>query len=273
MFNFKNKPLVVYLAYEPYKIEVLEKFLKSYEVFPSGYDHDLLICFKSFKDSQKVSDWSKKIPYQFIKFYDEEKINDFDIGSFFRVADKYKDRHILFLNSWARPNVKNWLKFFMDHYDEKKLIGAFGSYDSLPSNLFNFAFTHSKIKQIIWGIKHLRNVKLYPNPHIRTSAFFINAKDFLELKIDRAKLITKTKTFYFESGRKGMSNQLLEKGFELILVNSDNKSFEIKDWAYSETYCQKNQKKMIIADNRTDFYTYSDKNEQKISRKLNWNLD
>ena len=48
MIELKNKPIVVYLAYEPFGIKFLKNFIKNYEKFPSGFEHELVICFKGF---------------------------------------------------------------------------------------------------------------------------------------------------------------------------------------------------------------------------------
>ena len=49
-----------------------------------------------------------------------------------------------------------------------------------------------------------------------------------------------------------MSNQLLKKGFRLIIVNSDNKSFDINEWNKSKTFCLDDQEKLIFLDNKTN---------------------
>ena len=74
----KNKPIVLYLAYQPLGINLLKSFIKSYINFKSGYDHELLICFKKFKNVETIKEWSSKVPFNFIRFIDNEKKNDFD---------------------------------------------------------------------------------------------------------------------------------------------------------------------------------------------------
>ena len=113
-------------------------------------------------------------------------------------------------------------------------------------------------------------VKLFPNPHIRTTGFFIKSKDLLSINIDTKKLTQKIQTNYFESGKNGLSNKLGEKGFELILVNSDNKSFKISDWKKSETFFLKTQKKLIFSDNRTEKYLLLSELERNRMTKLYW---
>ena len=142
---------------------------------------------------------------------------------------------------------------------------------SLSSQFLNFFFNqHSKFQQIRWGLKHFLHVKLFPNPHLRTTAFFIKAENLLELNINRKKLIKKINTNYFEGGRLGLSNQLLKKGFKLILVNSDDKSFSIDRWKYSETFCLGEQKKLLFTDNRTEEYEKSSTQEKLRRSKFCW---
>ncbi|WP_440920397.1 hypothetical protein [Candidatus Pelagibacter sp.] len=267
------KPLVVYLAYEPLGKKYLENFLKFYKKFDSGIEHDLLICFKQFK-KEKINDWKKILinkSVDFIGFNDDFEKNDFDIGSYFRVAEKYSDRLILFLNTYTIPVTNNWLKIYLNHYERKTIIGATGSMASLPSQFFNFFFNqHTKLQQIIWGLKHLIHVQLFPNPHIRTTAFFLDAKDFLSLKYNKEKFTKKIETNYFESGRNGISNQLIKRGFKLLIINSDNNKFNINDWKKSETYCLGNQSKLIFKDNRTEEYENADYFEKNKRIKFCW---
>ncbi len=266
-----EKPLVAYIAYEPLGINYLKVFLKYYEKFDSGHDHDLLICFKQFKSKNNIIDWEKNIKIKYLKFDDSNNLNDFDIGSYFRIAKKYSNRHILFLNTYTRPNTDNWLKIFINNYNKKIVLGATGSLSSLPSLFFNFFFKqHSKIQQIKWGIKHLLHVKLFPNAHLRTTGFFIQAEDLLTLNFDTNKFTKKIETNYFEGGRNGLSNRLIRKGYKLKLVNSDNKSFDISDWKFSQTFYLGNQEKLIFRDNMTDDYNNSNLEEQKKRALYAW---
>ncbi len=265
------KPLVAYIAYEPLKFETLNKFIKNYVSYDSGYDHDLLICFKGFKNIKTINEWKIKIKMNFIEFDDSNQPNDFDIGSFFRIAEKYKDRNIFFISSHCLPISNNWLKIFYKYFENKMLLGSHSSYASISSEFLNFYHNnHSKFEQLRWGIKHFFKFKLFPNPHIRTSAFLINAKDLLSCDFNKKKFIDKIETNYFESGRNSITNQLLKKGFKIGIVNSDDKYFSIGEWKKSQTYALENQEKLIFSDNRTNIYFDADSDKKKIIRKNNW---
>jgi len=270
--NFLNqKPLVAYIAYEPFGIEYLNSFLERYKKYPSGLDHDLLICFKQFKNKDLIENWKKKIEVPFIEFDDSNQPNDFDIGSYIRIAKIYSEKYILFLNTYTRPNSKNWLKIFANHYRPNSILGATASFSSISSQFLNFYYKqYSKFQQIRWGLKHLINVQLFPNPHIRTTGFFICARDLTELNFDISKLIKKIENIYFEGGRGGLSNKLKRKGFQLLLVNADNKVFEVSDWHKSDTFCLNNQEKLIFVDNRTEEYSNSDKKIKEKMTKFTW---
>ena len=100
--------------------------------------------------------------------------------------------------------------------------------------------------------------------------FFLNAKDLLSLDFDTKKFVKKIETNYFEGGRDGLSNKLLKKGFKLLVVNSDNKSFDIPDWKKSQTFYLQKQEKLIFIDNRTEEYHKSNEIEREKMRKFTW---
>ena len=243
-----KKPLVVYLSVTFLDKEHLINFQKFYKKFESGYSHDLLICFKN-ENKLKNKEFKKLVDLKYIYFEDNHSVNDYDIGSFYRIAKKFPDRNILFLGTYTYPINHNWLKIFVDNYKERCVLGASGSYASISSQHLSFYHKkHTKFQQLRWGLKHFTNVKLFPNPHIRTTGFYVKSSDFIKLKFNLNNLKKKIYTNYFESGREGMSSQFLKKGYKLYIVNSDGIKFDIKDWPKSETFCIGDQKKTIFSD-------------------------
>ena len=91
-----KKPLISYLFTKFDKMDSLINFKENYLKHDSGHIHDLLICFKLFKeeDLRVVKENLKELDY--IPFIDEETKNDYDFGSYKRIAEKYKDRDIFF---------------------------------------------------------------------------------------------------------------------------------------------------------------------------------
>jgi len=264
-------PIVAYIAYGPFGIEYLKRFLLSYSRYKSGAKHQLLICFKGFYEKKITKKWEKLINYEFINFFENKEKNDFDIGSYFRIAEKFKNRKILFLDTHTRMNCDNYLKIFLDNFKNNRIIGATGSFASISSQFLNFYYSqHTKFQQFRWGVQHLKKFKLFPNPHLRTTAFMLKGSDLTELNFDRSKFVKKIETNFFESGRNGMTVQLKKKGYEIGIVNSDNKFFKTKDWKLSETFCLGEQSKLVFVDNRTEEYKFSSNKVRAKMRKFSW---
>ena len=85
MHFLSQKPVVTYIAYKPYGKIYLLRFIEKYKKYRSGYDHDLVICFKQFKSKDEINEWKKIIAdkkIKFIEFDDSFEVNDFDIELF-----------------------------------------------------------------------------------------------------------------------------------------------------------------------------------------------
>ena len=172
----------------------------------------IIDLFKGFADSSNLGEWRKIINSEFIEFREVDEENDFDIGSYFRIAEKYENRKILFLDTHTRMNCDNWLKIFLDNYKEKRLVGATGSFASISSQFLNFYYPqYTKFQQLRWGLHHLKKFKLYPNPHLRTTGFLMRGSELINLNFDRKKFVKKIETNYFESGRKNLTYQLQKR--------------------------------------------------------------
>ena len=103
-----NKVLVVYLISKFDNPLSFKYFLINYQKYNPGHNHKLLICFKQL-DKKKVFRFENKLKQKKIKydcFYDNFSKNDFDFGSYFRVAKKFKDYLTLFMNCHCRPIKK-----------------------------------------------------------------------------------------------------------------------------------------------------------------------
>ena len=273
MSGIKKVPIIAYVAYGPFGLEYLKKFLDCYTKFKSGAKHKLLICFKGFNNYNEIENWKNILKCDFIEFFEKSEKNDFDIGSYYRIAEYYPDNLILFLDTHTRMNCDNWLKIFLDNYSDKRLLGSTGSYASITSQFFGFYYLqHSKIQQLWWGLHHLKNFQLFPNPHIRTTGFLLKGSELLELNFKREKFIRKIDTNYFESGRKNITKQLQKKGYKIGIVNADNVFFSVEDWKKSNTYCLNKQDKLVFKDNRTDEFERSSPEMKKKMSKFCWGM-
>ena len=264
----KKKILVSYLFTKFDREEYINAFKKNYLRFSSGYDHDLLICFKMI-DEKKIECIKKNLDdLNYISFVDYVLKNDYDFGSYKRIAEKYPDRDIFFLNSHSFPVCNDWLNKLMKFKDDITLIGTSASNESLIDSLVlkkKYKILPYLIKKLIYN----KYFKRFPNPHIRTSSFLINSQIFLDYMADK-KINTKLDVWKLESGIGSLTNYFKDKNYNIYVINSDGNKFEEKDWKLSETYNYYEKSKLVISDKHTRKYDELNENDKLISRRKVW---
>ena len=263
-----NNNLVCYLFTKFDNKKSILEFIKYYKKYSSGVKHTLLICFKLL-DQQKINSLKKSLKnVSYIEFIDNSSLNDYDFGSYKRVAESYPKYNILFLNSHSYPLHNLWFKKLLYHFDKNTVIGTTASNESLLSSL--------KLKKIykIFSffkkkIQYKKKFIEFPNPHIRTSNFLIKGNDLLSFLKNR-NFYNKEDAWMAESGINGMTNFFKKKKFNIYVVNSDGKKFIQRNWKNSETYNYALQAKTLISDKHTRKYSKLSKKSRIISERICW---
>ena len=263
-----KKNLVCFLFTKFDNIYQLINFTKYYKKYSSGASHRLLICFKLI-DSKRIiyiRKYLKNIKY--IEFVDPSTVNDYDFGSYKRVAKLYRNYNILFLNSHSYPNTNSWLGKLLKHFNDKTLIATSASYESL--------YTSLKLKKFYKFFSHLIKKNFYkkyfysfPNPHIRTANFLIKGSVFLRF-IENKIINNKLDAWKIESGKNNLTNFLKHKNYKIFIINSDGHKFTLNNCKFSETFNYKNQKKCIILDKHTKKYIKSANFKKKLFEFNTW---
>ena len=248
--------------------ERIKKFIEHYKKYSSGIDHSLLICFKMFKkkDILLIKDYLKNIDYT--EFIDPIETNDYDFGSYKRVAQLHQDKRILFLNSHSYPICDNWLSMMISNTDNKALIGTSASNESILDavklkkkyKIFSYLFKKFILK---------KKFNSFPNPHVRTSSFLIYGQLLLDYMINK-KINNKENAWEIESGKKSLSNYFKYKNYPIYIINSDGKKFTEVNWMFSETYCYSKQLKSIISDKHTRKYLSLSEKDKALSQTKVW---
>ena len=263
-----NKPIVCYLYTSFDKIESFNNFIINYKKFPSGLKHKLVICFKLLNED-KINHLLKIIKnIDFITYIDPIKKNDYDFGSYKRVAEVYPENQILFLNSHSYPICHDWLLKLINNSGENTLIGTSASNESILDSLKlkkNYKFFSYLFKKIIFK----RRFNNFPNPHIRTSSFLIKGQIFLNYMSNR-KINNKIDAWTIESGKDSLTNYFKNNNYFNYVVNSDGEKFTEENWKSSEIYNYFKQSKSIISDKHTRKYESLNENDKLISRRRVW---
>ena len=264
----KKNLLVVYLFTKFDKLFYLKEFIKHYKRYKPGCHHKLIICLKLIQNNKikKIRSVLNNIKY--LEFIDPFDQNDFDFGSYGRVAKRFKNKIIFFMNSHSYPVKKNWLKTMLKFYKNKTILSSSASNESILTALklkkifkiFNYIKKYSKFKKKFFP---------FPNPHIRTANFLISSKDFLLFNRNR-NYKSKEDAWFSESGKNGITNFFKNRGYKLLVVNSDSRSFDEKNWVKSDTYYSNKQNKLLISDRHTRKYEKLSMKEKKKMQKKVW---
>jgi len=264
-----KQPIVCYLYTKFDGIQKIKDFAKFYKKYRSGLKHKLVICFKllNTKDIEKAKKSLKKIRYQ--SFIDPYNINDWDFGSYKRVAKKFYNKDVLFLNSHSYPICHNWAKKLFYYKNKKTVIATNASYESILDSIKLKGQIHKIIRYLIRKYKFSKDFKNFPNPHIGTNSFLVNSKYFYDY-IKNKSLKNKYETLKIESGKNSLTNYFKSKKLRIYVVNSDGNRFTESNWKYSETYMYGNQRKNIISDKYTRSYNSANKQKKILSMKNTW---
>lgn len=265
----KKKIFPLYIVYhctDFVPFETFKIFINNYKKYSKNYQHKLLICFKNL-NAEQIKEYKKELKkINYAQFIDNSKINDFDIGSYKRISEKYKKAIFIFLNGHSYPVTDNWIKILMKHYKSNRIIATSASYESMRNLPFNLR--NNLIKNVYHKIFFYVNFPSFPNPHFRTTGFVISSCNLR--KYSFPKIRKKNDVHLIESGNNNIYNFFKKLKIETIVVNADGKKFNEKNWMKSETYAYKSQKKLIISDNRTRKFDKLNKSLKLIKQLLVW---
>ena len=267
MYHLLNeKILVCYLITKFDNKKNLSIFIKNYLNFDSGHPHDLLICFKLLDEDQIRIFKKALINIKYIEYIDKYNKNDFDLGSYSRVASDYSTRFIFFLNSYSYPICDKWLNKITKNYEENSILATSASYGSLLS-LIKLKKIYKFLNYYLKLIKYKKIFNPFPNPHIRTTGFLIKANDYINFMNNKL-IKTKEDAWKIESGKNSLTNYFKKLNFNIFVINSDGKRFSENEWKLSKTYNYLDQNKSIISDKHIRKYFLLNKTK-KIKFQIN----
>ena len=274
---------VVYLIWLPYGIEFYKKFIQSYINSHAGYEHDLIFLFNGVQNENELQSYYEYAKTEKVKYKSFFLKTGQDIEAYFWVSERLNHTHLLFLNSFSRILHNNWLQYYVNAIEVSGvgIVGATGSWESIYTNVFkkyklfyetnkSSLYNFRKYKLFLKAFFYWQFIfKPFPNPHIRTNAFIIKRDLFLGTK---NKIRSKFSAHIFENGRKGLSNQLSKKGYELLVVDKFGNTYPPDRWPNSKTFRIEDQQNLLIEDNRTKVYSEANIYEQKRLTEAAWGI-
>lgn len=117
-------------------------------------------------------------------------------------------------------------------------------------------------------LERLKDMKLFPNPHIRTNAFMIERKLFLDVLPDSIE--TKNDSYFFESGPDGLTQQILRRGMKAVVVGANGRVYAMEEWGHSGTFRLGDQHNLLVKDNQSRAFQNMSAAERRAFTTMTW---
>lgn len=173
-----------------------------------------------------------------------EDVFQFFMG--FDVAVKTDCDVLVFFTSTSQMLARPWLRGCLEAFDRVPgcgVVGATGSYETSGETTF-------------------------PNVHIRTNAFMMERKRFLEL--DPGDMSTLESGNAFEAGPQGLTRQIEARGLKPVVVDREGRHFLPEDWPLSRTFRSGGQEALAVSDFRTFDYALGSLGKRRWLAQLAW---
>jgi hypothetical protein len=271
---------LLHLVWKPLGIRPLRDFVASYKRGPGGVGHRLVVAFNGFDGESDLREYREVlagVEHESLVVSPPTQ----DLPVYFMAAERFDDRYFCFLNSYSVILDDAWLAKMHAHVTSPGvgLVGATGSYESYYTNL---ALEHRPYSTSRFLLRRLaldlpllyKDFQTYasfpplPNYHVRSNGFMLGREVMLRLRPGR--LRTKMDCFKFESGREGMTRQIMHMGLKPLVVGRDGRAYEKEEWFESATFRSRAQRNLLISDNHTRRYAAADPHERRIIEQITW---
>ena len=124
----------------------------------------------------------------------------------------------------------------------------------------------------VWpGAKNFRyqDFPKFPNPHVRSNGFVMLRDRFCEIGKTYS-MIHKADANLFESGKNSLTRVILQLDLSALVVGKNGVAYEVNDWGNSNTFRQKNQSNLLIADNHTRAFDAMNESTKLFFKVITW---
>jgi hypothetical protein len=231
--------------------------LESYRRHPAGVEHRLLVLFNGFGADQDVTPWQHAL--EGVK-HEELRLAEpvLDLQAYRQAVDRVPAQRYCFLNSYSVILNGRWLEM-MDGHVRTPGVGIVGTAGSFES-------TYSASPRPLRPFR--RGFDPFPNPHIRTNNFAMERE--LLVSLDWPTPRRKLQALRLESGQRGISRQVRDRGLQLRVVGRDAVAYPPERWRESATFRSGEQVNQLIADNHTRQYDEADIALKQRLEQLAW---
>ncbi len=270
-------------------LPALERFLASYRKHPAGADHRLTVLMKGW-DGIDGMDQARVLVDdaggQVLDLPDD----GFDWAAYSRAAAQLDGKGFCALNTHSAIQHAGWLKRLADAAGKPGIgaAGCTGSWGTMyPMRSFIAPVARVFAHAYGWPVGAAAFIAghglvtllhrtqrggfpRFPNPHLRSNAFFMQRELFLDFMATRPPIITKFDAYDCESGYDGMTRFLERRVLEVCVVGKTGEPWRRARWMKSDTFLAGEQGNLMISDNQTRAYDTTHSHMRHIKEVLAW---
>jgi len=247
---------VIHLVWAPLGPAPVERFARSYREHAAGLAHRLVVVLNGFaaeSDAEPYLAAFGGLEYETL-FLERATL---DLPAYGTAAERVDADVLCFLNSHSELLAGGWLAALREQHERADvgIVGATGSFER----------PHSVLP---W---RRRRWPAFPNPHLRSNAFLLR-RDLMR-SLQWPEVAAKHEAWALESGRAGLTAQVLQRGLAALVVGRDGTGYAPADWQASATFRSGDQENLLVADNRTRQWEEAEPAERERLTRLTWGGD
>lgn len=215
----------------------IDDFIRSYTLFSAGFDHDVLVVYKSehiglLKTEEDLmaatgSTLLSTLPHSWVEHPNE----GYDIGSFLQVSESEKGCQyevLAFVGSTTIIQTHAWLRKLVAPFLIHKWqnIGAVGTCGSWQAGVYGEPF---------------------PNVHLRTGPIWAVRPETLN-SLAFAPVLDKPSGYHFEHGTSSLTKRLHHKSLEILVAGSSGSYYTPQAWYHKNGFCDGDGSEMLATD-------------------------
>jgi hypothetical protein len=258
---------VVHLVWGPLGPAPLRSFLASYRAHPAGAEHELVVLFNGVTDEVRPALLAElaDVPHRLVEL--ERPV--LDLAAYAEAAGRIEHERICLLNSYTELLAGGWLGLLAAAQAEPGvgIAGATGSFESHADWRRSVPLLH-RVYNVVMLARLRRHFPPFPNPHVRTNGVLLDRELLLSLGLERAR--DKSLAYQVESGRRGITPQVRDRGLDVVLVGRDGRRYAPAEWPESGLFRSGEQQNLLIADNQTRAYESASPAERAELRRNTW---
>ena len=270
-------------------LNAVTAFLASYASHPAGAAHRLVLAAKGWDDVPGRAELDPLAAASGGSVLDLPD-DGFDLGAYFRVAERAETEFVYLLNTHSRVLRDDWLALPLALASRAGVgaVGATGSWGTLGASWrLQMAICRTRLgdgrvmralaravtappRCLIHWLRTRRDFPGFPNAHLRFNALLIRTALLRRFAVARGAPATKYQAWQLESGWDGLTRFISAQGLASLVCGADGIGREPDAWPDARTLFTPGQPHLLVADNQTGLYAEGSARRRRDLETWHW---